>query len=72
MAEMTLCSQTGVLTRQELALVPYPASTLTHKVVPHHEVVQALVETLGFRHIAPVREQYAVSKDGMKLYPSNN
>lgn len=68
MAEMTLCSQTGVIGRPELALVPYPASTLTHKVVPHHEVVQALVETLGFRHIAPVREQYAVSKDGMKLF----
>ena len=36
--------------------------------VPHLEVVQALVETLGFRKIAPVREEYAVSKDGMRLF----
>jgi hypothetical protein len=66
--QSTLCSQTGTIGRQELALVPYPNSTLTHKVVPHHEVVNALVETLGFRHIGVVKDQYAVSKDGMKLF----
>jgi hypothetical protein len=32
------------------------------------EVIQALVETLGFRKIAPVKDEYAVSKDGMKLF----
>jgi hypothetical protein len=37
-------------------------------VIPHHEVIDALVETLGFRHIALVREECAVSKDGMKLF----
>jgi hypothetical protein len=31
-------------------------------------VITALVETLGFRKIAPVKEQYAVSRDGMKLF----
>jgi hypothetical protein len=36
--------------------------------VPHHEVIQALVETLGFWKIAPVKEEYAVSRDGMKLF----
>jgi hypothetical protein len=36
--------------------------------VPHHEVVNALVETLGFRHIGVVKDQYAVSRDGMKLF----
>jgi hypothetical protein len=30
--------------------------------------VNAVVETLGFRHISVVREEYAVSKDGMKLF----
>src|SRR5438105_14816747 len=64
----TLLSQTGKITRQELALMPAPAGTATHQVIPHHEVVAALVETLGFRHIAPVREEYAVSKDGMKMF----
>ena len=33
--------------REELALVPTPAATETHRPVPHHEIVQALVETLG-------------------------
>src|ERR1700722_8662817 len=33
--------------REELALVPTPPATETHRPVPHHEIVQALVETLG-------------------------
>lgn len=56
------------LSRQELALVPAPPSTLTHQVIPHHEVIGALVETLGFRHIGVHNEEYAVSKDGMKMF----
>jgi len=56
------------ITREELSLVPAPASTATHKVIPHHEVVNALVETLGFRHIGVHSEEYAVSHDGMKMY----
>ena len=54
------------LPREELALVPTPAATTTHRPVPHHEIVQALVETLGFRHIGVVHDEYAVSPDGMK------
>jgi hypothetical protein len=34
--------------REELALVPTPAATETHRPVPHHEIVQALIETLAF------------------------
>jgi hypothetical protein len=36
--------------------------------VPHAEIVEALVETLSFRHIGVVTEEYAVSKDGMKMF----
>jgi hypothetical protein len=36
--------------------------------IPHHEVVNALVETLGFRHIGVIHDEYAVSLDGMKLF----
>jgi hypothetical protein len=54
--------------REELALVPTPAETNTHRPVPHHEIVQALVETLGFRHIGLVHDEYAVSPDGMKMF----
>ena len=31
-------------------------------------MINALVDTLSLRHIAPVREEYAVSKDGMKMF----
>src|SRR5260370_32250293 len=67
-AAPVLLSQNGKLNRQELALVPTPVGTATHKPIPHHDVVNALVDTLGLRHIAPVREEYAVSKDGMKMF----
>jgi hypothetical protein len=36
--------------------------------VPHHEIVEALIETLGFRHIGVVHDEYAVSPDGMKEF----
>ena len=54
--------------RAELALIQVPLATLTHKPVPHHEIVEALIETLGFRHIGVVNEEYAVSNDGMKMF----
>jgi Domain of unknown function (DUF932) len=58
----------STLPREELALVPTPLATDTHRPVPHHEIVQALVETLGFRHIGVVHDEYAVSPDGMKMF----
>jgi hypothetical protein len=66
--EGTLLSNAGKIGREELALVAAPPGTATHKVIPHHEVINALVDTLSLRHIAPVREEYAVSKDGMKMF----
>ena len=54
--------------RQELEQIPVPDATLTHKPVPHHVIVEALVETLSFRHIGVVNEEYAVSFDGMKMF----
>src|SRR5438034_2919406 len=54
--------------REELTLVPTPAATNTHRPIPHHEIVQALIETLGFRHIGVVRDEYAVSPDGMRMF----
>ncbi|MCI0628084.1 MAG: hypothetical protein L0387_41595 [Acidobacteria bacterium] len=48
MTEATLISYAGKLTREQLALVPTPLGTSTHKPVPHIDVVQA-IETLGFR-----------------------
>src|SRR3989454_9270414 len=59
---------TRKLTREELTAVPTPEGTSTHRPVPHHEIVEALAETLSFRHIGVVRDEYAVSEDGMKMF----
>src|ERR1700727_2790351 len=63
----TLIGYSGrTIDREELALVPTPAATETHRPVPHHEIVQALIETLGVRHIGDVHDAYAGSPDGLQ------
>src|SRR5437899_1538006 len=65
----TLIGYSGrTIGREELTLVPTPAATETHRPIPHHEIVQALIETLGFRHIGVEHDEYAVSPDGMKMF----
>ncbi len=51
MATAKLLAHCGTrkLTREELKALPVPSGTETHRPIPHHEVVGALVETLGFR-----------------------
>src|SRR5258708_2965303 len=56
------------ITREELKVMPTPAGSSTHRPLPHFEIVGALVETLSFRQISVVREEYAVSADGMKTF----
>jgi hypothetical protein len=65
---MTLRSCGSKLTREELARVTTPAATATHKPIPHIAVVEKLIEALSFRQIGVVREEYAVSSDGMKMF----
>jgi hypothetical protein len=48
--------------------VKTPAATATHKPIPHITVVEKLMEALSFRQIGVVREEYAVSYDGMKMF----
>ena len=65
----TLIGYSGrTLGREELTLVPTPPATETHRPIPHHEIVRALIETLGFRHIGVVHDEYAVSPDGVKMF----
>ncbi|HLY61010.1 MAG TPA: DUF932 domain-containing protein [Terriglobia bacterium] len=59
---------TRKLSREELQAVPTPEGTSTHRPLPHFEIVTALAETLSFRHIGVVRDEYAVSADGMKMF----
>jgi hypothetical protein len=56
------------ISREELARVPTPMATATHQPIPHHQIVEALVESLSFRQIGVVQDGYAVSKDGMKMF----
>ena len=56
------------ITREELKVIPTPTGSPTHQPIPHYEIVGALVETLGFRQISVVREEYAVSSDRMKVF----
>jgi hypothetical protein len=68
--ESTLIAHCGTqkLSYDELTLVPTPIGTDTHKPIPHHEVVNALVETLGFRHIGVHKMEFACSPDGMRMF----
>jgi hypothetical protein len=66
--ETTLIAANPRLSREQLALVPTPLGTATHRPVPHIEVVNALIETLGFRHVSVVKEEYAVDKTGNKMF----
>jgi len=59
---------TSKISREELKAISTPTGSPTHQPIPHHEIVGALVETLSFRQISVMREEYAVSGDGMKLF----
>ncbi len=70
MSESTLIAHCGTtkVSRDELKMISVPESTRTFKPIPHYEIVDALVEALGFRYIGVVRDEYAVSADGMKMF----
>lgn len=56
------------ISRAQLAEILPPQGTDTHKPIQHLTLVNALLETLAFRHINVVKDEYAVSQDGMKLF----
>jgi len=56
------------MTRFDLIGLPTPEGTRTHQPIAHHTIVNALIETLSFRNIRVVRDEYAVSPDAMKMF----
>jgi hypothetical protein len=56
------------ITREQLSLIATPEGTPTHHPLAHYTIVQALLEALAFRHISVMRDEYAVSLDGMKMF----
>jgi hypothetical protein len=59
---------TSRMSREELKAIPTPPGSSTYQPLPHHEIVDALIESLSFRHISIVDDEYAVSGDGMKMF----
>lgn len=56
------------LGRQDLLALPTPEGTDTHTVVPHSKVVESTLEALAYRRIEVVKDEYGVSRDGMKMF----
>ena len=56
------------LSRDQLVTILPPEATDTFKPIAHAELVNNLLDSLSYRHINVVRDEYAVSEDGMKLF----
>ncbi len=63
-----LLSTNGLITRAQLSTLPTPDATLTHKPIPHDDVITKLYDALSIRKINITKDQYAISNDGMKCY----
>lgn len=59
---------TALTTRQNLLDLTTPEATATHRPIPHARVVKALLETLAFRNLNVVGDEYAVTPDGMRMF----
>lgn len=68
--EATLMTHAGAskVKRENLSLVPTPPATDTFKPIGHAALIDELEKSLSFRHIQIVRDEYAVTPDGMKLF----
>jgi len=66
----TLVAHCGArkIAREDLKSIPVPEGTKTHQPLSHYEIVEVLQEALSFRHLNVVRDEYAVSTDGMKMF----
>jgi hypothetical protein len=69
MTEATLLhAKSRLLGRQDLKDLPTPTPTATHFPIAHSRIVETLAETLHFRHLTIVAEEYAVSADDMRFF----
>jgi hypothetical protein len=66
----TLVAHCGAhkVNREELMEIPVPKGTKTHQPLSHYQIVQVLEEALTFRYLEVVKEEFAVSQDGMKMF----
>jgi hypothetical protein len=69
-ANATLVAHCGTskVDRDFLKTISLPEATRTHQPISHYELVVALIESLNFRHIEVVKDEYAITPDGMKMF----
>lgn len=57
-----------LLGRQDLIGLPIPEATRTHVPIPHAAIVESIIQSLAFRNIEVERDEYALSKDAMRMF----
>jgi hypothetical protein len=68
MEAMLSHARSVLIGRQDLKDLPTPEPTATHFPIPHARFVETLAESLHFRHLEIVGEEFAVSPDGMRFF----
>ena len=51
-----------------LRALTMPPATCTHVPIPHADVVEALIQSLGYRNIEVVKDEYALTPDFMRMF----
>src|SRR5207244_2502868 len=57
-----------LINRADLSHIPPPPATSTWKPIAHYDLVQAIDRQLAVRDIRIVKEQFAVQRDGLRLF----
>lgn len=61
-------AKSQLVTRAELMTIPPPPSTATWRPVAHYDLIQAIDRQLAVREIQVVREEFALQRDGRRLF----
>jgi hypothetical protein len=68
MSTLIAGAETRKISALELSFIDPPAATPTHKPVKHSDIVTQVEAGLAMRSIQVIRQEYAVSPDGMKMF----
>lgn len=64
----TLIAYDQKVGREVLSTLYVPEATDTFKPIPHDVLIDTIEEALSFRHIRITNSEFALSKDGMKMF----
>src|SRR5206468_4094140 len=68
MSSTIVYASSDSVTREQLKSIAPPPGTATWKPIPHYDLVHALDRQLAVREIAIVREQFALVREGARLF----